>query len=113
MATAMAAEVLAAHLGIDRLDGVGAEPGGEHAAETAGKRGVVVGGGSRLVLVDGDDRHEVVGDAGGDGFAAADAFDGVDGVAADLVGIRAERELQFHLVRDDVVLGAAVDGADG
>ena len=112
LGASVAGKIFSAHFGIDGFYVVCSEPGGQCAPHPAGERGIVVGGGGEFSLGDGDHRHAILGDPGGDRLAAADALQRLDGVVAHRVGVGAERELEFHLVRDDVVFRATVDGAD-
>ncbi|MEO5961280.1 MAG: hypothetical protein ABIZ49_04880 [Opitutaceae bacterium] len=60
-----------------------------------------------------DDGQAVLGHARGTREIFADAPNRSDQVLGDFWVIAAQREFEFHLVRDDVALGAAVNRADG
>src|SRR5258708_37356954 len=78
-----------------------------------GQRGIVVGRRSCFGFAGFYDGGAIFGDAAGEGNAFGDAIEGSEDVLAHFFFVGADSELKMNVIGNDVVLGAAVDGADG
>uniref|UniRef100_A0A0N4ZAF6 NAD-specific glutamate dehydrogenase n=1 Tax=Parastrongyloides trichosuri TaxID=131310 RepID=A0A0N4ZAF6_PARTI len=106
--------VLGAHAAARLVDQhVFAQTGDEGGADAGGGGGVIDGRRGVLQRRAGHGRQLVLGHAEGQGRVAADAVDAVQQLRPHLGAVGADRQLHVHPVGDDVVLDAAVDGADG
>src|SRR5436305_11021321 len=104
---AVLAEVLGSHLRWQVDDVAVPEGPAESRRDPRGQLGVVVGRGAAL-----DDREgRLLGRSRRRRFGLGDALDGGEDVLPDLLLVGADGDLQLHLVRDDVVLVAAVNRA--
>ena len=108
-----AAEILAAHHGRRRLDAVRSEALREQLGRAGGEGGSVERRGRIFLLADRHDRHAIIGHPGRDRLSPHDALDAVEQQLARRVAVAAHREQHLRFIRDDVVLGAGVEAADG
>ena len=108
----VATEILAAHCGFSLNKRAFTKPSGEHAIDAPHERGVVVRGGCEFIL-NLYLRQAILGDTSRQCLAVADAFNGLDQLLSYFFGIRAQGELKTDVVGNDIVLGSAMDAADG
>src|SRR5258705_3632800 len=74
---------------------------------------IVVHGGSYFGFAGFYDGGAIFGDAASESDAFGDAVEGGEDVLANFFFVGADSELKMNIIGNDVVLGAAVDRADG
>src|ERR1019366_1287506 len=109
--TAKLREVFSAHRGRLLDEVILTEPGLERGHEPFGQLRIVVKGGGDFVSHL-DLGQAVLGHSGGKGLSARNAFDRLQGLLPHLFLIRTHRQLETHLVGNDVAPGATVNGAN-
>src|SRR5262249_41426946 len=106
--TGVFGEVVAGHDGRSLHDVVLPENRLQGGSQSLGEGRVVIDGAYGLDYLNGG----FLLSPGSSRLGGDDTFDGAQQVLADLISVGTYRELQFHIVGNDVVLGPPMDGAN-